>query len=83
MQETWRCGFYPWVGKIPWRRKWQPTPVILTEKISWTEEPGWATVHGVTKELEPTERLNNNNVKLYKEKPHGLCKQRSLSAFVN
>jgi len=40
MQETWRCGFYPWVGKIPWRRKWQPTPVILTEKISWTEEPG-------------------------------------------
>ena len=28
----WRCqrhGFDPWVGKIPWRRKWQPTPVIL------------------------------------------------------
>ena len=24
-----RCGFYPWVGKIPWRRKWQPTPVFL------------------------------------------------------
>ena len=22
-------GFYPWVGKIPWRRKWQPTPVFL------------------------------------------------------
>ena len=21
--------FYPWVGKIPWRRKWQPTPVFL------------------------------------------------------
>ena len=21
--------FYLWVGKIPWRRKWQPTPVIL------------------------------------------------------
>ena len=19
----------PWVGKIPWRRKWQPIPVIL------------------------------------------------------
>ena len=18
---------HPWVGKIPWRRKWQPTPV--------------------------------------------------------
>ena len=24
-----RCGFNPWVGKIPWSRKWQPTPVFL------------------------------------------------------
>ena len=24
-----RCGFDLWVGKIPWRRKWQPTPVFL------------------------------------------------------
>ena len=24
-----RCGLDPWVGKIPWRRKWQPTPVFL------------------------------------------------------
>ena len=22
-------GFEPWVGKIPWRRKWQSTPVLL------------------------------------------------------
>ena len=21
--------FSPWVGKIPWRRAWQPTPVFL------------------------------------------------------
>ena len=27
MQEM---GFDPWVGKIPWRRKRQPTPVILS-----------------------------------------------------
>ena len=26
MQET---GFDPWVGKIPWRREWQPTTVFL------------------------------------------------------
>ena len=25
-------GFDPWVGKIPWRRKWQPTPVLLPGK---------------------------------------------------
>ena len=24
-----RCGFSLWVGKIPWRRKWQPTPIFL------------------------------------------------------
>ena len=29
MQET---GFDPWIGKIPWRRKWHPTPVLLPGK---------------------------------------------------
>ena len=24
-----RCGFYPWVRKILWRRAWQPPPVFL------------------------------------------------------
>ena len=27
-----RCRFNPWVRKIPWRRKWQPTPVFLPGK---------------------------------------------------
>ena len=27
-----RCGLDPWVGKIPWRRKWQPIPVFLPGK---------------------------------------------------
>ena len=26
-----RYGFDPWVGKISWRRAWQPTPVFLPE----------------------------------------------------
>ena len=25
-----RLGFDPWVGKIPWRRAWHPTPVFST-----------------------------------------------------
>ena len=25
----WRLRFNPWVRKIPWKRKWQPTPVLL------------------------------------------------------
>ena len=27
-----RCGLNTWVRKIPWRRKWQPTPVFFPEK---------------------------------------------------
>ena len=27
-----RHRFDPWVGKMPWRRKWQPTPVFLPGK---------------------------------------------------
>ena len=37
MWETWVRSLG---RKIPWRRKWQPTPVTLAWKIPWTEEPG-------------------------------------------
>ena len=37
MQEMW---FDLWVGKILWRRKWQPAPAFLPGKSPWTEEPG-------------------------------------------
>ena len=43
-----RPGFNPCVGKIPWRRARQPTPLFLPGESPWTE--AWqATVHGVTK----------------------------------
>ena len=38
-KSTWqcrRCGFNPWIGNMPCRRKWQPAPVFLRG----TEEPG-------------------------------------------
>ena len=35
-----RPGLYPWIGKIPWRRAWQPTPVFLPGESPWTEESG-------------------------------------------
>ena len=35
-----RRGFDPWFRKIPWRRKWQTHPSILTWKIPWMEKPG-------------------------------------------
>ena len=37
----------PWVRKILWRRKWQPTPVLLPGESH--DGGGWqAIVHGVT-----------------------------------
>ena len=53
--KTWVCslrpGFNPWVGKIPWRRQWQPTPVLLPGKSHGRKSLiGYkATVHGVVK----------------------------------
>ena len=35
-----RPGFDPRVGKLPWRRAWQLTPVFLPGELSQTEEPG-------------------------------------------
>ena len=33
MRETQETRFDPWLGKIPWKRKRQPTPVILPGKL--------------------------------------------------
>ena len=50
-------GFDPQVGKILWRRKWQPTPVLLPGKSH-----GWRSLVGYSpwscKESDMTERLN-------------------------
>ena len=35
-----RRRFDPQVGKIPWRREWQPTPVFLPGESHGQEEPG-------------------------------------------
>ena len=41
-----RPGFDPWVGKIPWRRAWQPTPVFLPGESM--DRGVWrAIVHGI------------------------------------
>ena len=39
-----RCKFRPWVEKIPWRRQWQLTPVILPGK-SHGQKASCGTVH--------------------------------------
>ena len=52
-----RREFNPWIGKIPWTRKWQT--LILAWRIPWTEEPGGLQSMG-RKEPNTTERLNKH-----------------------
>ena len=42
-----RPVFNPWVGKIPWRRAWQPTLLFMLGKSTWTKEPGWLQSMGL------------------------------------
>ena len=57
-----RLRFHPWVGKIPWRRKWQPTPVFLSGKSHGRRSlVGYSPWDG--KESDTTERLNSNSSK--------------------
>ena len=35
-----RPGYNPWIGKIHWRRPWQPTLTFLPGESPWTEVPG-------------------------------------------
>ena len=54
--QCWGPKFKPWVGKTPWRRKWQPTPVLLPGKSH-----GWRSLVACSpwgrEESDTTERL--------------------------
>ena len=56
-------GFDPWVGKILWRWKWHPTPVLLPGKFHW-----WRSLVGYSpwghKESDMTEQLNFSNFQI-------------------
>ena len=72
-----RHGFHPCIRKIPWRRKWQPTPVFLPGE-SHGRGAWWATVHGVKKELDTAKRVNNNNGAC--SRPSPVSRERSCGA---
>ena len=56
-----RPGSDPWMGTIPWRREWQPTPVLFPG-----ESQGQRSLAGRGpwghKESDETEQLNSNKV---------------------
>ena len=54
MRET---RFNPWVGKLPWRRKWQTTPVFLPGESHGQRSLAGYSLRG-RKELDTTERVH-------------------------
>ena len=67
MQDHRRCGFDPWVGKTPWRRTWQPTPVFLPRESHGQRSLAGYNAQG-HKELDTTEvtQQSNSKVTIYK-----------------
>ena len=55
------AALIPWVGKIPWSRKWQPTPVFLLEKSHGQRSlAGYGP--GGHKESDTTEQLRTHTL---------------------
>ena len=61
-----RPGFDPWVGNIPLEKEMVTHSSVLDWEIPWTEEPWQATVHGVAKESDMTQWLNNFHLQIGK-----------------
>ena len=57
-----RHRFNPWAGKIPWRRKWQPTLVSVPEKSHGQRSLVGYSPWG-SKESDKTERLSTHSLK--------------------
>ena len=51
-----RLGFDPWIGKIPWRREWQPTAVFLPREFHGQRSLVGYSPRGC-KESDPTKQL--------------------------
>ena len=56
-----RCGFDPWVRKIPWKKKWQPTPVLLPGKSHGQRNLAGYSPSGC-KESDTTEQLSLHSI---------------------
>ena len=81
-----RCRFNPWDKKIPWRGKWQPTPLLLPGKSH-----GRRSLVGYSpwdhKESDMTERLHFTSVYLggfpgISAGKESACKQETLVGFL-
>ena len=77
IQEMQRCGFNSWVGKIPQRRKWQPTPVFLPGKSHGQEEHGRSQPTGLQRI-----RHDQTTKQLAEHKDEGIMRLYAWQSFV-
>ena len=65
MQETRETWVWSLVRKIPWRRKWHPTPVFLPGEFHGQRSlVGCYTVHGITKSWTRLKQLSMHHAYL-------------------
>ena len=61
-----RRSFNPWVGRIPWRRKWQPTPVLLPGEFHGQRSLAgcspWVAELDTTEAAEPKLQQTNRHI---------------------
>ena len=70
-----RQGLDPEIGKIPWRRAWQPNPVFLPRESPWTEEPRGYRPYG-------SQRVRHDEAAELQQQQGGGGGQREVSAVV-
>ena len=72
--QCWRPGFDPWIRKIPWRRAWQPTPVILPGESHGQRSPvgysPWGHKESDMKQLSLHTQYKINSLKFGKRWNH-------------
>ena len=63
-----REGLNPWVRKIPWRRAWQPTPILLPGKPHGQRSLVGYIVHRVAKSQIQLKLLNAHRLLIQLDK---------------
>ena len=66
----------PWVKKIPWRRKWQPTPIFLPREFH-RQRTWWGTVHRSHKDFDTTEHWAQET-STTSSRPHPMLEQKPI-----
>ena len=75
-----RPRFNSWVGKIPWRREWLPTPVFLPGESHGQRSLEGCSLWGL-KELNMTERLTQNVSHSIKTQKSHRCHHNMVSSL--